>query len=245
MTALSEAEATEGLSVEQVAQLTGTTVRTIRWYQSEGLLPPPRRAGRSARYDADHVQRLEAIRDLQAHGLTLIAIRRLLEHAPDTASNALAFVRAAVSPAQQDEIIAADEGAARVRGGATDETAAALERLGLIEVLPDGLWRLPAPALFKAAEELAALDFPLESRLDVLYGLRAYTEDMAKTLVDFFVDHLWPKSAESADDPVAWAKMSDALDRLRPLAATSVVALLDIALVHAAQECAERKLGGD
>lgn len=238
-------DATEGLSVEQVAQVTGTTVRTIRWYQSEGLLPPPRRAGRTARYDAEHVQRLEAIRDLQAHGLTLVAIRRLLEHAPGAASNALAFVRAAVSPAQHDdEIIDADEGAARLGGGPTAETAEMLERLGLVEVLPDGRWRLPAPALFKAAEELAALDFPLESRLDVLHGLRAHTEDMAKTLVDFFVDHLWPKSAESADDPVAWAKMSNALDRLRPLAATSVVALLDIALVHAAEDAAERKLGG-
>lgn len=243
MTALPDA--TDGLSVEQVAQLTGTTVRTIRWYQSEGLLPPPRRAGRTARYDADHVQRLEAIRDLQAHGLTLVAIRRLLEHAPDAASNALAFVRAAVSPGQRDdEIIDADEGAARLGGGPTAETAEMLERLGLVEVLRDGRWRLPAPALFKAAEELTALDFPLESRLDVLHGLRAHTEEMAKTLVDFFLDHLWPKSAESADDPVAWAKMSNALDRLRPLAATSVVALLDIALVHAAEDAAERKLGG-
>lgn len=236
-------ETTEGLTVDQVARLTGTTVRTIRWYQSEGLLPSPRREGRTARYDADHVQRLEAIRDLQAHGLTLVAIRRLLERAPDTASKALAFVQAAVSPATDtgDEVIDAAEGAARLGGSPTPTMAVQLERLGIIRVLPDGRWQLPAPALFRAAEELAELDFPLDRRVDIMERLRAHTDEMARLLVDFFVDHLWP---DSCDDPRAWAEMSTALDRLRPLATTSVVALLDGALVHAAEAAAERELGG-
>ena len=69
----------DSYSVEEVARRTGTTVRTIRWYQSEGLLAAPRKAGRVARYDGEHVARLEAIRDLQAHGLTLVAIRRLID----------------------------------------------------------------------------------------------------------------------------------------------------------------------
>lgn len=242
MTAVSET--THGLTVDQVARLTGTTVRTIRWYQSEGLLPSPRREGRIARYGADHVQRLAAIRDLQAHGLTLVAIRRLLERAPDTAANALAFVQAAVSPAGKDdyEVIDAAEGAARLGGSPTPAMAVQLERLGIIRVLPDDRWQLPAPALFRAAEELALLDFPLESRVEIMQRLRAHAEEMARILVDFFVDHLWP---ESADDPGAWAEMSSALDRLRPLAATSVVALLDTALAHAAEAAAEHELGRD
>jgi DNA-binding transcriptional MerR regulator len=233
----------EGLTVDDVARATGTTVRTIRWYQSEGLLPAPRREGRTARYGADHVQRLEAIRDLQAHGLTLVAIRRLLERAPDTAAHALAFVQAAVSPAGGDEIevIDAAEGASRLGGRPTPAMAVQLERLGIIEVLPGDRWQLPAPALFRAAEELASLDFPLESRVEIVHRLRAHTEDMARILVDFFVRHMWP---ERPDDAAAWAEMSSALDRLRPLAATSVVALLDMALAHAAEEAAERQLGG-
>jgi DNA-binding transcriptional MerR regulator len=233
---------TDGLTVDQVARLTGTTVRTIRWYQSEGLLHSPRREGRTARYDADHVQRLEAIRDLQAHGLTLVAIRRLLERAPDTAANALAFVQAAVSPANKDDyqVIDAAAGAARLGGSPTPTMAAMLERLGIITVLPDGRWQLPSPALFRAAEELAELDFPLERRIEVMHQLRAHTEEMARLLVDFFVEHLWP---ESSDDAAAWTEMTAALDRLRPLATTSVVALFDTALAHAAEAAAERELG--
>lgn len=241
MTAVSEN--TDGLTVDQVARLTGTTVRTIRWYQSEGLLPSPRREGRTARYDSDHVQRLEAIRDLQAHGLTLVAIRRLLERAPDTAANALAFVQAAVSPAYADEheTIDAAEGAARLGGSPTPAMAAQLERLGIIRVLPDGRWQLPGPALFRAAEELAVLDFPLERQVEIMHRLRAHTEEMARILVEFFIEHLWPD--ERDDDPVAWAEMSAALDRLRPLATTSVVELLDTALAHAAEAAAEHELG--
>jgi len=239
----------DGLTVDQVARLTGTTVRTIRWYQSERLLPPPRREGRTARYDAAHVQRLEAIRDLQAHGLTLVAIRRLLERAPDTAANALAFVQAAVSPAGKDEveIIDPEEGAARIGGGPTPVVAAALEELGIVRVLADGRWQLPAPALFRAAEELASLDFPLERRIEIMERLRTHTEQMAELLVDFFMDHLWPdsRSDADADDPAAWAELTHALDRLRPLATTSVISLLDLAMAHAAEQAAERKLGDD
>jgi hypothetical protein len=60
------------------------------------------------------------------------------------------------------------------------------------------------------------------------------------------MDHLWPdsRSEADADDPVAWADLTHALDRLRPLATTSVIALLDQAMAHAAEEAAERKLGG-
>lgn len=240
MTAVSENAG--GLTVDEVARLTGTTVRTIRWYQSEGLLPSPRREGRTARYDADHVRRLEAIRDLQAHGLTLVAIRRLLERAPDTAANALAFVQAAVSPAYEDEnaIIDAASGAARLGGSPTPAMATQLERLGIIRVLPDGRWQLPAPALFRAAEELAVLDIPLERRVEIMHRLRAHTEEMARLLVEFFVEHLWP---DEGDDPVAWAEMSAVLGRLRPLATTSVVELLDAALAHAAEAAAEHELG--
>jgi DNA-binding transcriptional MerR regulator len=240
-------ETLDGLTVDQVARLTGTTIRTIRWYQSEGLLPSPRREGRTARYDSSHVQRLEAIRDLQAHGLTLVAIRRLLERAPDTAANALAFVQAAVSPVGEDEaeVIDPDDGVARLGGGKADQVAASLDELGIIRVLPDGRWELPAPALFRAAEELAAFDFPLARRIEIMQRLRGHAEEMADLLVEFFVDHMWPDSATLADDPEAWSHLTRALDRLRPLATTSVVAMLDQALARAAEQATERKLAGD
>ena len=123
MSALEQAPATEdGYTVEALARRTGATVRTIRWYQSEGLLPAPRRSGRVALYDDDHVARLEAIRELQGHGLTLVAVRRLLDQAPGSAATAaLAFVRSAVSDLGDDaEVVSATEGLARLHAAAGD-----------------------------------------------------------------------------------------------------------------------------
>jgi len=124
--------------------------------------------------------------------------------------------------------------------------AGPLEALGIIRVLPDGRWELPAPALFRAAEELAAFDFPLDRRIHLMEQLRAHSVQMADLLVGFFVDHMWPPTVtERVDDPAAWEALTQAVDRLRPLATTSVVALLDIAMVRAAERAAEQMLVGE
>jgi DNA-binding transcriptional MerR regulator len=54
------------------------TPRTIRYYVSVGLIPPPDQAGRAARYDEDHLRRIRLIRLLQDQHLPLAAIRSRL-----------------------------------------------------------------------------------------------------------------------------------------------------------------------
>jgi DNA-binding transcriptional MerR regulator len=233
-------------TVEEVARATGTTVRTIRWYQSEGLLPPPRRAGRVAVYDDDHVARLESIRDLQAHGLTLTAIRRLLDRAPGTAATtALAFVKAAVeqTAAPTHEIITAAEGAARLRIDTDEIDPGLVESLGIARVLDDGHWAIIAPAAFEAAAELAQAGVPLERRIEIGRVLQQHTQAMAHAVVTLFVDHLWrPSTSEAGADPEAWEALTNAVQRLRPLAATSVASLFDAALTIESETATAREL---
>ena len=64
--------------VADLAERTGTSVRTIRYYQAIGALPPPERKGRDAVYGEQHAERLKLITDLQARGLRLNAITELL-----------------------------------------------------------------------------------------------------------------------------------------------------------------------
>ncbi|MCD9140906.1 MerR family transcriptional regulator [Streptomyces albireticuli] len=92
---------TEGptLTVDELAARAGVTVRTVRFYSTRGLLPPPeigpRRVGR---YGADHLSRLALIEELQHQGLTLAAIERYLRHLPDGLSPGdLAIHRALVA----------------------------------------------------------------------------------------------------------------------------------------------------
>ena len=63
--------------VEEVAEQAGIAVDTIRYYQREKLLPPPRREGRRAFYDDAHLERIRQIRSLAQQGFSLAQIREL------------------------------------------------------------------------------------------------------------------------------------------------------------------------
>ncbi|GAA2946339.1 MerR family transcriptional regulator [Streptomyces enissocaesilis] len=65
--------------IEDLAHLSGATVRTIRAYQDRGLLPRPERRGRSNVYGGTHLARLRQITGLLERGYTLASIKELLE----------------------------------------------------------------------------------------------------------------------------------------------------------------------
>ena len=65
--------------VEQLAAEAGVSVELLRSYQSKGLLPPPRHAGRLALYGEHHLDRLRTILDLKAQGWSLRMIAAALD----------------------------------------------------------------------------------------------------------------------------------------------------------------------
>ncbi len=65
-------------SVRDLAEQAGTTVRTIHYYISEGLLPPAAGTTRNASYSAAHLARLRLIAALREEGLALSRIRQRL-----------------------------------------------------------------------------------------------------------------------------------------------------------------------
>ncbi|MFE3770320.1 MerR family transcriptional regulator, partial [Streptomyces sp. NPDC059122] len=65
--------------IEDLAHLSGATVRTIRAYQDRGLLPRPERRGRANVYGDTHLARLRQIADLLDRGYTLASIKELLD----------------------------------------------------------------------------------------------------------------------------------------------------------------------
>ena len=68
-----------GMTIDELARLSGVTTRNIRAYQTRGLLPPPRVEGRVGYYDDVHVARLKYVASLQDRGFSLAAIQALLE----------------------------------------------------------------------------------------------------------------------------------------------------------------------
>jgi DNA-binding transcriptional MerR regulator len=68
------------LRIDDLAHLSGVPSRTIRFYNTQGLLPAPIMRGRTAYYDQEHILVLGIIRELkEQHNLPLEEIRRLLE----------------------------------------------------------------------------------------------------------------------------------------------------------------------
>jgi len=61
------------------------TVRTVRYYIQQGLLPGPSARGPNARYGTGHLDRLRLIRRLQAEDAPLAKIRLMLEELDDQA----------------------------------------------------------------------------------------------------------------------------------------------------------------
>ena len=70
----------ESLSIGALAKRAATKVQTIRFYESEGLMPEPSRSeGGQRRYAKTHADRLAFIRHARELGFPLDAIRELLK----------------------------------------------------------------------------------------------------------------------------------------------------------------------
>ena len=74
------------MRVAKIAELTGTTVRTVRYYHSLGLLPVPAERGGWCDYELAHVARLSRIRWLVRAGVSLEAVGRILGESDGAAS---------------------------------------------------------------------------------------------------------------------------------------------------------------
>ena len=66
------------LSIEELAELVGTPIRTIRYYISEGLLAGPGTRGKAATYSGEHLLRLRLIRLLSEQRVPLATMREML-----------------------------------------------------------------------------------------------------------------------------------------------------------------------
>lgn len=69
-------------SLTELADAADVSTRTIRYYISEGLLPPPVGAGHASRYTSEHLSRLRQIAALKAQYLPLKEIRNRLGDPP-------------------------------------------------------------------------------------------------------------------------------------------------------------------
>jgi DNA-binding transcriptional MerR regulator len=114
------------MGLTDLAEAAGVSVRTIRYYISEGLLPPSTGAGPRAAYTAEHLDRLRLIARLKDAYLPLREIRRRLRGLDAAAVRALLMEDAAGAP---HPTTAPDRPSPRAAGHGDDSAAAYLARL--------------------------------------------------------------------------------------------------------------------
>ncbi len=231
----------EQLTIDELARRIGMTVRNIRAHQSRGLLPAPEVRGRTGYYGPDHVARLELIQELQADGFNLDLIRRLLDGAGGSSKEVLRFKHALARPFGSDEaprqinlLELAEE------WGTTDITL--LDRalqVGLVRRRDDGIFELASPRLVQHGRELAKLGIGLERQLEIIGRVREQADKIAEAYVEIFLDAVWRPFEEAGQPSERWPDVHDALERLHPLAAESVVSIFGLAM----GEATEREFG--
>jgi DNA-binding transcriptional MerR regulator len=232
------------MTIRELAERTGMTVRNIRAHQTRGLLPPPVVRGRTGYYNEEHVVRIELTREMQADGLNLEAIRRVLESGDGSATAISDFTRLLRAPFEDEapEIVEAGEIAGIWGEGANPERRERAEKLGIVRTLPDGRIEVISPSMLRAAAELAGLGIGPEAALAVGEKLKRHADGAARAFVELFSNELWAPFEKAGHPEQDWQRMSEALERLRPLAAGTVLAMFKIAMGEAVEKESERTL---
>jgi DNA-binding transcriptional MerR regulator len=182
--------------VEEIARAAGVGVDTVRFYQSRGLLPPPERRGRVAIYADTHLERLQRIRSLNRQGLTLDAVRRVLEE--DERGGLRGGLLRALEQAEgertyTEQELAAASGVSTVFLGVM-RSAALLEP---IEIEGEPRYTETDLRSVRAARELLDAGVPIEELVPLAQEHAAQMRDIAERAIEIFDRHV--RRADRAD----------------------------------------------
>lgn len=171
--------------IDDLARLVGLPVRTIREYQTLGILQAPRREGRVGVYGAGHLRRLQLIARLRDRGYSLAGIGDLLGSwragsdlgevlglEPDQ----LVHVDEPGAPATLDQLRAA-------LPALIPDHLVALEATGVIERYRPGWFCIPSPSLLQLAVEATSAGLPAAGVIALLQSIQRAADSVAEQVV--------------------------------------------------------------
>ena len=208
-------------TIDQLSQRTGVPGRTIRFYQSQGVLPSPRRQGRLAYYDDDHVQRLHLIAELRDKGLRLDAIRDALEQLESGSDSLHHWLglsdRFADSWAEDRPVLMTSEELAARYGGLRRGLLADLEAVGLIRREATGVKPTYLVQSLTFVDNLLMLEsvgvdmsVSVEAALKIRRVMATLIDELVADFVAYFRDDLLSGGTDGPERAVK------AVEKLRP-----------------------------
>ncbi|MGH9289230.1 MAG: MerR family transcriptional regulator [Acidimicrobiales bacterium] len=185
-------------TVDELARRADLPVRTIREYQTIGVLPPPTRRGRIGLYRPAHLIRLELIGRLQQRGYSLAGIRDLLGAWRDGAD------LGEVLGLAPDQLVHLDEPGVPAT---LDQLAALLPALvpnrlddlvatGMIEACGPDRYCVPSPSLLQLSIDALAAGVEPDALLELLGRLRAAADTASAAVLEVLA-----RLSGDTDDP--------------------------------------------
>ena len=228
-------EVTDSLRVEDLAEASGLSIDTIRFYQKRHLIPAPKRRGRVAWYSSEHITRINRIRELQESGLSLALIRRLLDGELNPADAPLAV---AVAFEVGGELITRAELARRT--GVPDEILVTIANQGLLRPqIKDGVEYFSAHdvSVITAGVRLLDAGLPFSALLSLAQRQHEMTRAVAVDAVEMFDQYVRSPLQEKdlSDDERAQALVA-AFELLLPTVTALVAQHFRDVLLEVAQD---------
>ncbi len=190
--------------MDELAQRSGVSVDTIRFYQKRRLLPPPVREGRVVWYGTGHADRLRRIQTLQREGFTLAVIRRLLDGDLRSTDASLAAAVSAAGTAEPGGEAPLDLDELAARSGVEPEIVSRLVDEGLlVPMAVGGEPRFTAADVeaVRAGRALVDAGLPVAELIDLAGAHHRATREVAEEAVALFDSFV--------RRPLAGAAMSD------------------------------------
>ena len=192
------------LTVDELARRVDLPVRTIREYQTMGLLPPPRKRGRVGIYGASHLTWLRLIARLQDRGYSLAGIRDLLAawregselgEVLGLAPDQLVHIDEPGVPATADQL-------ARLLPDLVPDRLDDLLTTGLIEACGPDRYCVPSPSLLQLTADALASGYDPDRVIDLIGVIGHAADTIAEATVEVLAER--PVSANT-DRLVAFA----------------------------------------
>lgn len=207
---------------EELAEAAGIPVRTLRFYRERKLLPPPRREGRIAWYDDQHLSRLRTIAALLDRGHTLGGIAELtvaFENGRDVGQlgELLGIGWSEETPVRLTPEALADY----FEGEVTPENLAASLDLGYLATDGEEIVHV-SRRLLDVSSALVREGVPLSAVLEAGRLVREHTDAMAALFTDLISTHISEEAVprlRPLAKSVVEAELTMSMDRLRPPAA--------------------------
>jgi DNA-binding transcriptional MerR regulator len=233
------------MTIGELARRTGMTIRNIRAHQTRGLLPPPEVQGRTGYYNEEHVARIELTREMQAEGLNLEAIRRVLESTGGSSKEMVDFARAVRAPFEDEtpEIFGPEDFAEAWGVKTIDQKLLKrAEKLGALRALPDGKVEVISPRLHSAATRLIEFGVTPEAGIALAVKLHDHADAVARAYIDLFTEQIWEPFDKAGRPEEDWHTVLEALEAMRPLASDALLAMFQITMGEETEKAAERTL---